>query len=262
MANFTAEQKDEISYGSLFSGIGAMDKGFYDAGWCCKWQVEINQFCQRVLAKHWPQVKRFEDVKNVGKHNLQPVMAIVGGFPCQDISEANTTGAGLFGSKSGLWWEFHRVIGELRPRYVFVENVSNLSNRGIERVLGSLAEIGYDAEWEIVPACAFGAPHTRERMFIVAYSQRTEWGPLSSARRDMDNSNNGLRQGWQKSSGWATGSHKPLDRGTWASEPGICRVANGVADRMDRLTGLGNAVVPEVAEFFARLILRHLLTSA
>ena len=262
MANFTAEEKGEISYGSLFSGIGAMDKGFSDAGWRCKWQVEINPFCQKVLAKHWPRVKRFEDVKDVGKHNLQRVTAIIGGFPCQDISEANTTGAGLSGNKSGLWWEFHRIISELRPRYVFVENVSNLSVRGIERILGSLAEIGYDAEWEIVSACAFGAPHVRERMFVVAYTQCSEWGPLSSARRDMDNSYYSIHQRREKSTSWPSGSHKPLDRGTWASEPGICRVANRIADRMDRLTGIGNAVVPEVAEFFAGLILRHLLIRA
>src|SRR5262245_40776069 len=162
-----------LTFGSLFAGIGGIDLGLERAGMRCAWQVEIDDYATKVLTKHWPDVPKFRDVRSVGAHNLPTVDLIAGGFPCQDIS-ASGPRTGIDGERSGLWREFARIIGELRPRYVLVENVADLIYRGIERVLGDLAGHGYDAEWEIIPACAFGAPHTRERMFILAYSESTE----------------------------------------------------------------------------------------
>lgn len=156
--------------GSLFSGIGGLEKGLEDAG-CGSvvWQVERDPFCRSVLAKHWPHAKRFEDVCAVGLDNLPPVNIICGGFPCQDISYAGK-GAGLAGERSGLWREYARIVRELRPRFVVVENVSALLARGLGDVLGDLAALGYDAEWHCVRASDVGAPHRRERLFVVAYA--------------------------------------------------------------------------------------------
>lgn len=132
--------------GSLFSGIGGFDLGLERAGMTCSWQVEIDPFCQQVLAHHWPDTQRFEDVKEVGKHNLQPVELICGGFPCQDLSVAGNR-AGLAGERSGLWFEFARIAGELRPNWIVVENVPGLfsSNKGQDfaTVLKTIAELGY-----------------------------------------------------------------------------------------------------------------------
>src|SRR5204863_370991 len=116
-----------------------------------KWQVEIDPFCRQVLEKHWPNVTRYFDVRQVKR--LESVDVLCGGFPCQDISVAGK-GEGIDGERSGLWREFDRLIGELRPRYVVVENVSALLVRGLGRVLGDLVARGYDAEWDCIPASA------------------------------------------------------------------------------------------------------------
>ncbi len=158
------------TFGSLFAGIGGLDLGLERAGWQCKWQVEIDEYARRVLAKHWPNVNRYSDVRTVGTE-LERVDLVCGGFPCQDVSLAKHDAGGIDGSRSGLWFEFARVLGILRPRIALVENVPGLFVRGIDRVLGGLAALGFDAEWSIVSACAMGAPHTRERLFILGYSQ-------------------------------------------------------------------------------------------
>lgn len=130
-----------LTVGSLFSGIGGLELGLERAGMRTVWQVEQNEYCRKVLAKHWPDVQRFIDVREVGAHNLPPVDLICGGFPCQDISNAGTM-EGLAGERSGLWSEYARIVRELRPRYVVVENVSALLARGIGCVLGDLAGLG------------------------------------------------------------------------------------------------------------------------
>jgi DNA (cytosine-5)-methyltransferase 1 len=157
--------------GSLCSGIGGLELGLEWAGvGHTVWQVEKDPYCRQVLAKHWPHATRFDDVCTVGAHNLAPVDVICGGFPCQDISYAGD-GAGIAeGTRSGLWFEFARIVGEMAPRYVVVENVAALLDRGIGDVLGTLSDLGYDAEWSTLSACAVGAPHMRRRVFIVAYA--------------------------------------------------------------------------------------------
>ena len=164
-----------MTVGSLFSGIGGFELGLErTGGFKTVWQCEIDPFCLKVLEKHWPGVKRFADIKKMGvEEEIPHVDVVCGGFPCQDISCAGK-GAGIHAERSGLWWEMLRVVRLVRPRYVLVENVAALLNRGLDEVLGSLAESGYNAEWQMLSAIMFGLPHKRERMFIIAYPMRVK----------------------------------------------------------------------------------------
>ena len=163
----------------LFSGIGGFSLGLERSGnfktvaFC-----EIEPFCRSVLKNHWPEVPIYEDVTKLSAERLKSdgitVDAICGGFPCQDISTAGK-GAGLEGERSGLWFEFHRLIKETQPKIAIIENVSALRSRGLDQVLRSLSEIGYDAEWHCIPASAVGAPHRRDRIWIMAYSNNQQW---------------------------------------------------------------------------------------
>lgn len=179
-----------MKIGSLFSGIGGLELGLERAGLGrVAWQVEIDPFCRRVLAKHWPHAERFEDVRRVGKANLAPVDLICGGFPCQDVSVAGK-GAGLEGERSGLWSEYLRIVAELGPSLVVIENVPGLRTRGLRRVLADLSGLGFDAEWSCLAAADVGAPHLRKRLFIVAshpdrIQLRDEPGWLERASRTI-----------------------------------------------------------------------------
>ena len=159
-----------MKHGSLFSGIGGIDLGFEMADIKTSWTCEIDDWANELLQKRFPNAKHYRDVKKIGKDNLESVDIISGGFPCQDISVAGK-GAGLDGKRSGLWFEMWRIISELRPRWVLIENVANLLNKGGIRVLQDLAEIGYDAEWQIISARDVGARHLRKRLWIIAYRQ-------------------------------------------------------------------------------------------
>ena len=158
----------KLTFGSLFAGIGGFDLGFERAGFECRWQVEIDKYATKVLEKRWPEVHRERDIRQCNASNLERVDCIIGGFPCQDISYAGR-GAGLAGERSGLFFEAVRLVRELQPRAVVLENVAALLTRGLDRVLGTLAEIGYDAQWHCIPAASVGAPHIRDRVFILAY---------------------------------------------------------------------------------------------
>ena len=229
--------------GSLFSGIGGFDLGFQRAGMDTAFFVERERFCRAVLRKHWPDVPIFDDVRAVGVHNLPPVDLLCGGFPCQDLSAAGK-GAGLSGARSGLWSEFARLIGELRPRYVVVENVPLLRSRGLGRVLGEMATLGYDAEWDCLPASVFGAPHQRDRLWLVAYPQGvSEWPGLCADEASPFR--------------WRRPGDGSSSDGIWTPEPGLGRVAYGVPERVDRLRALGNSLVPQVAEWIGRRILEY-----
>ena len=163
-----------MSVGELFAGIGGIGLGFERAGFEVGWQVEKDEYANRVLRKHWPNVRRWDDVCTFPPEPVDDwrVDVIAGGFPCQDISNAGQR-AGIDGERSGLWGEFARIVSVLRPRFVVVENVAALLIRGMGRVCGDLAACRYDAEWRVVPAGGpggVGAPHRRERVFIVGYS--------------------------------------------------------------------------------------------
>lgn len=159
-----------MKFGSLFTGVGGFDLGFERAGMTCAWQCEIDKSANDVLAHHWPEVKRYEDVREIGKRNLEPVQLICGGFPCQDLSIAGKR-EGLAGSRSGLWWEFARIIDELEPKWVVAENVAGLlsSNKGRDfaLILRWLVERGYGVSWRIFDSQYFGVPQRRRRVFIV-----------------------------------------------------------------------------------------------
>ena len=242
-----------LSFISLFSGFGGLDLGMEMAGLQCVAQVENNIYAQKILSKHWPHVLRLGDVREAGAHNLPAADVIAGGFPCVDISEAGR-GAGITGPQSGLWKEFARVIGEVRPKYVLVENVSALLVRGIGTVLGDLSSLLYHARGGIVPACAFGASHTRERLFIVAYSQDYGRNLFSNESRVISE----VVHPWNKFSS----RRSSLSRRVWPFPPSeYARMADGLSprmerDRAERLRGLGNAVAIPVAKFMGEYILR------
>ena len=278
-----------IKVGSLFSGIGGFEKGIEDAfGGMAEtvWQVEQNSFCQKVLKKHWPNATIFDDVRTVGKHNLKPVHILCGGFPCQSISIAGKMDGLENENKSGLWWEMHRIISELRPRIAILENVANVLRVGGPDVVGSLATIGYDCEWTIIRASDFGAPHRRARWFCVAYphsirpNQTWVWGPAQQSvqgreiqqrgpqEKNAANTNTPCQQ-QSTHSQCLEQSQRPrraICQGLWnnertsnfrkfPSQSPVCRRNDGIPNRMDRCAALGNAIVPQCSEWVARQVL-------
>ena len=159
-----------FTFGSLFTGIGGFDLGFERAGMVPAWQVEIDAKCQEVMGYYWPDVEKFGDVRDVGKRNLTPIDLLCGGFPCQDLSVAGKR-KGLAGERSGLWFQFARVIGELRPKWVVIENVPGLLSSGDKRdmgiLLGQLAKFGYLGCYRVLDAQFYGVAQRRRRVFIV-----------------------------------------------------------------------------------------------
>jgi DNA (cytosine-5)-methyltransferase 1 len=225
-----------MTYGSLFTGIGGLDLALEAFGHTPLWQAESNPYARAVLAKHWPTIHCYHDVREIDAQSPPPDI-ICGGFPCQDISDAGHK-AGLAGARSGLWFEFARIIRLLRPRFVFVENVDALIGRGLGTVLGDLAAMRFDAEWAVLGACAVGASHTRERLFLVAYSDRYGFqAGLGSADRG---------QGRAEVAGEQVGADaKPGRR--WIPEPDMVRVVDGFPRPVERSKAIGNAVVPAQA---------------
>lgn len=159
-----------LTFGSLFSGIGGLDLGFERAGFRCVFQIEIDDLCNSVLEWHWPDIRRFRDIRSISPDWLCDADIFVGGFPCQGISQAGAR-EGLADERSRLWYEYRRLIEACRPRFVVIENVQALLYRGGKEVLEGLAALGYDAEWDIVPAASVGAPHLRERFFAIAWNR-------------------------------------------------------------------------------------------
>lgn len=272
---------------ALFAGAGGGILGGHLLGWRTICAVERDAYAAAVLAQRqndgllkafpiWSDVTTFDGTRWRGI-----VDVVSGGFPCQDISAAGK-GAGIDGARSGLWSEFKRIIGEVRPRFVFVENSPMLTSRGLGRVLGDLASMGYDAEWGCVSAADCGAPHKRERIWIVANSNCTfREGNGLSIGIQSSNSRVGLRSSEEKPLANSTsqrqqgpGRHdRPVNsktdtnrqtnwleyssqRGVWAweFEPNVGRVANGVASRMDRLKAIGNGQVPLCAAVAWRVL--------
>jgi DNA (cytosine-5)-methyltransferase 1 len=274
----------------LFSGIGGFSLGLERAGMQTVAFCEVDPVCRQVLKKHWPDVPIFEDVKTLSVKDIHDTIDVIcGGFPCQDISFAGK-GAGLAGERSGLWYEYHRLIEEIRPRYVIIENVAALRSRGLDEVLRCLAALGYDAEWHCIPAKAVGAPHQRDRVWIVAYSNNSGSGTpkygvdtvgsqVIQERQDESFSRvSGCGQTLAYSSSLGLQGQKEFIKPQhstavvnrkavesqynrvshlWSIEPAVGRVANGVSGRVDRLKQLGNAVVPQIPELIGRAILGY-----
>jgi len=220
---------------SLFAGIGGLELGLEAAGLgTVHWQVEINPFGRGVLAKHWPDAERFNDVRTVQASDVPGCQIIAAGFPCQDISVASSTKTGLDGERSGLWREVVRLLRDIRPLCIILENVPALTFRGLDRVLCDLAAHGYDAEWQTVSARDVGLPHRRQRIFIIAVLPNADRPGLQGLRpKHRLRSPNGA---------WQFGRF-----GRRSASSGVGPVADVFPGRMDRLMALGNAVCPAVA---------------
>ena len=228
----------------LFAGIGGFTIGLERAGFETAAFCEIDPYAQKVLRKNWPGVPIYDDVRTITAERLASdgigVDVITGGFPCQDISVSGNQAGIQDGTRSGLWSECARLLGDIRPRYAIFENVTNLLNgeRGawFKRVLWDISQIGYDAEWHCVPASELGAHHHRDRIWVVAYPNGSQCkrGGLS-IRVHKENANTIGASGWQ-------------------AEPDVGRVANGIPSGSHRLKCLGNAVVPPIPELIGRAI--------
>lgn len=226
--------------GSLFSGVGGLDRGLESAGLGpTLWQIESDPFARYVLAKDWPDTERHNDVRQVGAATLAPVDVLCGGFPCQDVSAAGK-GAGLSGARSGLWREFARIASELRPRVVVVENVASGARRWLPFVRRDLHLLGYGTRAYALSAYDVGAPQMRRRVFVVAYSNDARL----EERREQPT--------WQELS---TAERGRLPAVPWSPEPRVLRVAYGVARRVDRIKAIGNLCVPQCAEVIGRIVL-------
>jgi len=265
----------------LFSGIGGFSLGLERAGMRTVAFCEIDPCCRAVLKKHWPDVPRYEDVRTLTKQRLDAdgisVDLIAGGFPCQDISVAGA-GAGINGERSGLWSEYARIIGEVRPRYVIVENVAALLGRGLDRVLGDLAALRFDAEWHCIPASAIGAPHRRDRVWIIAHPTKLFICGGRSERKPRQAQVPRSRDGccashaadsWgeriqrlitqtlcgEHAFSWCEdiGGIEELRGRSDLPEPLVCRNNDGLPER---LHALGNAVVPQIPEIIGKAIMQ------
>jgi DNA (cytosine-5)-methyltransferase 1 len=229
-----------VTFGSLFAGIGGFDLGLERAGFECRWQVEINPYARAVLEKHWPNVKRWDDVRTFEPEPAEEwcVDLICGGFPCIDISHLGHK-RGIDGEHSGLWVEFARVVRVLRPRFVLVENVAALLVRGMGRVLGDLAALGYDAEWDCLCPTMFGVPQRRDRVFVVATARGRF--PEQSCQREI------LRP-----------RRLEVDAPRAELDARGVRSADGPSDGVDvtaRIGACANAIVPQVSEWIGRRII-------
>ncbi|QQD28851.1 DNA cytosine methyltransferase [Pseudomonas simiae] len=251
---------------ALFAGSGGGILGGHLLGWRTVCAVERDAYSAQVLAQRqndgalatfpiWSDVCSFD-----GRPWRGLVDVVSGGFPCQDISAAGT-GAGIDGARSGLWRQMARIIGEVRPRKVYLENSPLLVGRGLAMVLGDLAEMGYDAQWCIVSASDVGAPHQRDRCWLVAHDngtwqsqsageqQERRMGSERSSQALADTCKARLQVPRQKSHGKDGQQIRrvPATSRRWPTEPGVGRMADGVAFRLDRIKALGNGQVPRVA---------------
>jgi DNA (cytosine-5)-methyltransferase 1 len=216
-----------LTIGSLFSGIGGLELGLERASLgAVQWQVEIDPYCRLVLARHFPHVPRFTDVRSVGAasnghpYALTPVDLICGGSPCQGLSSAGKR-KGFADPRSGLWSEFARVVSELRPRLVLVENVASGRSRFLPRVLGDLAALGYDAEWDCIGARDVGAPHERDRLFILGWRcDGSTWDTPSFVSTP-----NAQQQQLRNESRWSSGKNG-TDQAVTSIDGGAQSVAN------------------------------------
>jgi DNA (cytosine-5)-methyltransferase 1 len=235
----------------LFSGIGGFSLGLERAGMTTVAFCEIEPYCRRVLAKHWPGVPCYGDIRELTAERLRAdgisVDVICGGFPCQDASVGNTDGLGTDGDRTGLYAEAVRLAGELGVGLI-LENVTGLFERGFGDVLRALAEIRFDAEWAVISARDAGADHQRDRVWIVAHP--------SGAGRQGSKSYHGLL-GRALS---ALAKHDNEAFGDWRSLVGgqsVLRGGDGLSVAMERrrLHALGNAVVPQIPEMIGRAIM-------
>lgn len=262
----------------LFSGIGGFSLGLERAGMTTVAFCEIEPYCRAVLRKHWPTVPIYDDVRELTAARLRAdgigVDIICGGFPCQDISTARHAEAQeLEGARSGLWFEMLRLVRELRPNWVLVENVARLRTLGADRVLGDLEDLGYAARPLVVRASDFGADHHRARAWIVANAgslnlREQSWrgrgpywsGTAEPSRHDADADRDGQPVGAINAEvAWRSGVYR-VGGSIWERQVGSIQshaLADGLPDDLDAgIAALGNAVVPQIPEAIGRAIMR------
>lgn len=276
------EDKPKLKVLDLFSGIlvGGFSLGlertggFQTVAFC-----EIEPFPRKVLAKHWPEVPIYEDVRDLPFHmeRVQSAEVVTAGFPCQDISYAGG-GAGISGERSGLWWMVRRTLRLVRPRLALLENVAALLNRGMGQVLGGLAAIGYDSEWHCVPLSAHGAPHRRDRLCILAYPEGERCAEAWRVRyQEQEKWLSRCREAALSPDAWSRriqGDEQKEVSGvtafSWCQDvrgvadlrdrpdlpPPLFRGSrDGVPDWLGRIAGCGNAYSPVAVEGIGRAIL-------
>jgi len=277
----------------LFAGIGGFTLGLERAGFETVAFCEIEPYAQKVLAKNWPEVPIYDDVRTITAERLASngirVDVITGGFPCQDISVSGNQAGIQDGTRSGLWSECARLIGEVRPRYAIFENVTNLLNGHggdwFKRVLWDISSLGYDAEWHCISASELGAHHHRDRIWIIAYSRSIGHGqciaetdrPNGTSKGSIEGGgilayserkprrDNGKLETSERQRAYRTTKSSPIcqkltdttGQAVWRSEPDVGRVANGIPSRSHRLKCLGNAVVPPIPELIGRAIIEN-----
>lgn len=230
----------------LFEGIGGFSLAAEWVGWETIAWVEKNQFCQKVLKKHFPNAKGHDDIKDFnGLPYRGKIDIITGGFPCQNISSSGDQ-KGINGNQSGLIWEMLRVCWEVSPKYILAENSPNLTKKGLDQILCSLAKMGYNAEWGYLPASKFGAYHKRARTYLIAYPSSL------GCKRILQ----GLRKGDKVLS-------PPSNKIKFYSLPksidGLgdskrIRKSDGLPYKLDRIKSCGNAIVPQVAYQIFKII--------
>jgi DNA (cytosine-5)-methyltransferase 1 len=231
----------------LFSGIGGFSLGLERAGMRTVAFCEIEPFQRAVLRKHWPETPIYEDIRTLSAQHLTArriaVDVICGGFPCQDISFAGKGEGITETSRSGLWSEYARLVSEIRPRFVIVENVTALLGRGLSRVLGDLAALGYDAEWHCIPAAAVGAPHLRDRVWVIAHTDKVGCGFSEQLARGI--------QAQRQSLVWEP--FRATNFRVRVQElAAVCGDDDGVPEE---LGAYGNSVIPQIPEIIGRAIM-------
>lgn len=269
-----------LSVGSLFSGTGAIELGLKEArGFKIMWNCEVEPYCS-VLLQERTGLPNLGDIEHVAWQEVPRVDVLCGGSPCQDFSVAGK-GEGLKGSKSRLWFNFLEAIRILRPKYVLFENVSAITKRGLHVVLAGLAEAGYDAEWLDIRALDFGAPHKRERIFLVAYTKQRGLQTKSEHALSPESLSQEQRRAKTIDKGSCQATICYSDKGLckcsqeevctrrsvfglsdWEIEPAVGRVVNGTSSRLDsyiwreRIKALGNGVVPQITKWIGERIMQ------
>jgi len=271
-----------ITIGSLFSGIGAFELGLMRGipNSHVIWNCEQDEFCRGILKKHWPNTTQYTDITTINTKDITAPDIICAGYPCQDLSIAGKQKGIHEGKKSSLYWYAWRIFRDLRPKIIVLENVANHLRLGGAEVLGSLAQIGYDAEWTTLSAQQFGAPHKRERLFIVAYSngerlqkeraQQLTTGNIERRKLDSfttysDDSrlqervlSKPIEQMRQSTQSDSQNPFQTYWEKTQAPSP-ICRVDDGIRNRVHRIKALGNAIVPQCTEYIGGRIYEGLI---